>query len=106
MKRIILVVTVFFLLFQPLLALEALSFFGPVAAHAQDDWKTTFNEVCAKTQNAMAYTSEELRDFIARCDALKTEIEKLQEPEKTIYLKRLKGCRGLFDYVLASKEKE
>jgi len=73
---------------------------------AADDWKQAFNDLCAKTQNAMAYMPDELRDFVADCDRLKAAINELQEPEKTIYGKRLERCRGVFDYVLQAKEKE
>jgi hypothetical protein len=107
MKKTILFLTFSLLLFQPLLGWNLLSF-TPSLAQAQDqeDWKEVFNEICAKTQNAMAYSVEELRDFITRCDALQKNIEQLPEPQKTIYTKRLKNCRGVFAYVLASKEQK
>jgi nitrate/nitrite-specific signal transduction histidine kinase len=79
---------------------------GPAVAHAQDDWRKTFNDICGKTQNAMAYSPKELRDFIADSDLLLIEIDRLREPERTIYLKRLQRCKGLFVYVLESKEKK
>ena len=105
MKRILLALSACFILFQPF-AMASFSFFGAAAAYAQNDWKQTFNEVCAKTQNAMAYSPEELRDFIATCDSLKTDIERLGEPQRTIFLKRLQRCKGVFVYVLEAKEKQ
>jgi len=103
MKKI-LALSLLFLLFQFLPT--GRSFGGGADALAAGDWKQTFNELCAKTQNAMAYTPDELRDFVAGCDRLKTVIDELQEPEKTVYGKRLERCRGVFDFVLQAKEKE
>ena len=73
-------------------------------AYASDDWKKEFDDVCSKTQDAMAFTSDELRKFIQRCDALKPLMEKLDEPQRTINLRRLKMCRGLYSFVLELKE--
>jgi hypothetical protein len=104
MKSILLALSLCVFLFQ---ALPGKDFScGPEVAHGQDDWRKTFNEVCGKTQNAMAYSPEELRDFIADSDLLLLDIDRLREPERTIYLKRLKRCKGLFVYVLESKEKK
>ncbi len=76
---------------------------APAAAAAQDDWKKEFEEVCAQTQDAMLFTSEELKGLVARCDALKPRIEKLDETQKKSYLKRLSMCRDLFAFTLESK---
>jgi len=75
-------------------------------AYALDDWKKEFDAVCSKTQDAMAFTSDELRNFIERCDALKPLMEKLDEPQRTINLRRLKMCRGLYAFVLEIKENQ
>ena len=79
---------------------------GPPAAHALEEWEKSMHEVCGKTQDAMGYSREELHGLIARCDAVIPLVEQLDEPEKTIALKRLKMCRELFVFVLESKEKE
>jgi hypothetical protein len=49
-------------------------------------------------------TVEELTRFVSRCEALKRRIEKFNESERKISLKRLQMCRELFRYVLESKE--
>jgi hypothetical protein len=78
------------------------------SAFAQQDWKQEYADVCAKTQNAMTLTSEELKDYIDRCDTIQDRINKLEGPrgasEKKVYTKRLKMCRDLYDFALKYKE--
>jgi hypothetical protein len=76
------------------------------AATANEGWQKEFEEVCSKTQDAMTFAVEQLRDIVQRCDALEPQIEKLDETRKKVYLKRLRQCRGVFAYVLESKQKE
>jgi hypothetical protein len=75
-------------------------------AHAQEDWRKEFDDVCSKIQDAMVFTPDELRDFVGRCDKLKPQIEKLDESQRKVYLKRLRMCRDLYFYVLESREKK
>jgi hypothetical protein len=84
---------------------------GPVyhprsfTAHAQDDWKAEFGDICSKTDDAMALTITEIKSLIERCDKLKPRIEKLDESTAKVYLKRLQMCKDLFVFVLESKPK-
>ncbi len=97
-----------------LAAIISLAFFSPPAggilqfaaraAYAQD-WKTEFEAVCARTQDAAGMTPEELKDLVSRCDKLGPQIEKLDETQRKVYSKRLKMCRDLYAFVLESKEK-
>jgi hypothetical protein len=80
-------------------------------AYAQEDWKDEYTAVCAKTQNAMILSSEELQDHIDRCDKLLDRIDELDglqgATERKVYTKRLKMCRDLYDFALQYKaEKE
>ena len=75
-------------------------------AYAQEDWKSDFETVCSKTQDAMLFSPEELKKLIARCDALQPVIERLDESQRKVYGKRLKLCRDLLVFVLDSKEKK
>ena len=75
-------------------------------AHAQEEWRKEFEEVCSKTQDAMEFSPKELRGLIARCDALKPHIEKLDEPHRKVTLRRLQMCRDLYAYVLETKENQ
>ena len=76
------------------------------AAPARESWRKEFDDVCSKTQDAMTFSQEELRDLIRRCDALLPQIEKLDESRKKVYLGRLQKCRGLYAYVLDAKKNE
>ncbi|MFZ0913229.1 MAG: hypothetical protein WBQ76_14825 [Candidatus Korobacteraceae bacterium] len=73
---------------------------------ARESWRKEFDDVCSKTQDAMTFSQEELRDLIRRCDALLPQIEKLDESRKKVYLGRLQKCRGLYAYVLDAKKNE
>jgi hypothetical protein len=72
---------------------------------AAQDWKKEFEEVCAKTQDAMALPLDELRTLVARCDRLKPQIERLDESQRKVYSRRLQVCRDLYQFVLDSREK-
>jgi hypothetical protein len=76
----------------------------PGVAVAQDAWKKEFEDICSKTQDSMSLTADELKSLVSRCDALKPRLEKLDETQKKVYLKRLQMCRDLFAFVLESKE--
>lgn len=75
-------------------------------ACAQEDWRKEFDEVCSKTQDAMVFTDDELKDLVSRCDKLKPQIEKFDESQRKVYLKRLQMCRDLYIFVLESREKK
>lgn len=75
-------------------------------AYAQDDWKMEFDTVCAKSQDSGAIPFEELKELVTRCDKLRLRIDKLDETQKKVYLKRLQMCRDLFSFVLESREKK
>jgi Spy/CpxP family protein refolding chaperone len=68
-----------------------------------ESWQQEFDAVCGKTQDAMSLTAEQLKSLVQRCDALEPRIEKLDETRRKVYLRRLKQCRGLYAYVLESK---
>ncbi len=101
----VLLTLVSMLLFQlsPLLGKRAV-FSGVV--YAETDWKKEFEDICSKTQDAMVYSPEELRAFIERCDKIKPLIERLDDSQRKVYLRRLQMCRDLFAFALESKEKK
>ena len=74
-------------------------------AYSQEEWKKEFDEICSKTGNAMAFSVEELKSLVDRCDALKPRIEKLDEPQRKVTLKRLQMCRDLYTFVLEKEKK-
>lgn len=74
-------------------------------APAPADWKKEFEDVCGKTQDAMALPMEELRALVSRCDRLRPQIEKLDESQRKVYSRRLQVCRDLYQFVIESREK-
>ena len=76
--------------------------------YGQDDWKEEFAAVCAKTQNAMALSTDALKDNIERCDKLLLIINELDGPqaatEKKVYTRKVKMCRDLYEFALNHKE--
>jgi hypothetical protein len=79
------------------------AFIASAAASAQDDWKKEFEDICSKTDDSMSLTADELKSLVDRCDALKPRIEKLDESQRKVYLKRLQMCRDLLVFVIESK---
>jgi hypothetical protein len=77
----------------------------PARALAQQDWRKEFDDVCSKTQDAMALSLEELRTLLARCDKLKPVLEKLEESQRKVFTRRLQACRDLYQFVLETREK-
>jgi len=79
-------------------------------AYGQEEWKQEYADVCAKTQNAMLLTINELKEHIERCDTLQERISELDGLEggtaRKVYGKRLKMCRDLYEFTLNYKEKK
>lgn len=75
-------------------------------AHAREDWSQEFDQVCSKTEDAMTFSVEELKSLVDRCDALKPRVEKLDDPQRKVILRRLQMCRDLYAFVLEMKEKK
>ncbi len=75
-------------------------------ASAEETWKKEFDDICAKTDDPMGLSAEQLRGLIGRCDTLERMIEGLDESTRKVYLKRLNMCRDLYRYVLSVKEAE
>ena len=77
------------------------------SAYAQQDWKQEYADVCAKTQNAMLLSTNELKEYIARCDTLQGRINELEGgTERKVYGKRLKMCRDLYVFTLNYKDQK
>jgi hypothetical protein len=79
---------------------------GLAAARADEGWRAEFDDICAKTQDAMALPSDELRRLIERSDALLPAIERLPEAERKVFARRLKACRDLYAFVLQTREQK
>jgi len=81
-------------------------FAAAAAENAPVGWKAEFDAVCGQTDNAASMSIAELNSAVARCDALKPQLEALDATPRKVYLKRLQMCRNLFTYLLEGKEKE
>ena len=75
------------------------------SVYAQDDWKKEFDDICVKTNESMNLSDEELRSLVARAEKLVPAIEKLDETQRKVYLRRLQKCRDLLSFVLESRKK-
>jgi hypothetical protein len=73
------------------------------AALAADDWKAEFEAVCAKTQDAMVLSTDELKELVARCDRLKPAVDALEPSPRKVFGKRLQACRDLYQFVLDTR---
>ncbi len=87
-------------------ALALMILFAWHYALAQESWRAEFDEVCGKTDQSMTMKLEELKEMVARCDKLKTQIEASDSPQKKVLLKRLEMCRNLYSYMVEAREKE
>jgi len=86
-------------------ALLALCILAPSFTYSDDSWRTEFDAVCAKTQDAMALSTDELTSLVARCDKLMPLIEKLDDSQRKVFSTRLSACRKLYAFVLQTREK-
>ncbi len=73
--------------------------------YAQQNWRTEFDELCGKTQEADNLAPAELKQLVDRCDKLKERMETLDETQRKVYLKRLQMCRDLYVFMIEAKEK-
>lgn len=76
-------------------------FAAPV--YAEEEWQVEFDVVCKKTQDPSILSAAELRELIARCDKLKSNLEKLEEHIRKVPLIRLKMARKLLVFTLETK---
>lgn len=67
--------------------------------------KKLVDEVCAKTQDAMSLSGEELRELVARCDRLTPVVAAQPEPHRKVLGLRLRRCRDLYRFVLDTRER-
>jgi hypothetical protein len=79
---------------------------GPGNAFAEEDWRTEFDIVCAKTADSMELSTDELKSLISRCEKLKEAIDKLDESTRKVFSRRLRMCRDIYAFALEAKEKK
>jgi len=81
-----------------------LTFSAVPAAVAAETWKATFQEVCGKVDASQTLSVKEIEALIVEADKLAPEIQKSDDPSKKIYLKRLKNCRSVYEFMVDSKK--
>jgi len=105
-KKTILTATVAIILAGGFSPLPWLHGWNIARAVAGENWQQEFEAVCAKTDDPMSLSSEELRGFLARLDKLLPVVDKLDESTRKVYLKRIRSCRNLYAFVLESKDQK
>jgi hypothetical protein len=78
----------------------------PAVAWCAEPWLADFEDICGKTDQAMALTLPELDLLLQRCGALQKVIETQEESVRKVYLKRLLMCRNLYAYMVEFKRSE
>jgi hypothetical protein len=73
------------------------------SAFAEELWRQEFMDICAKTDEAMSFSRDELKRLLQRGEKLKPVIESLEETPRKVYLKRLQKCMNLYSFVLEAK---
>ena len=63
-----------------------------------------FMDICAKTDEAMSFSRDELKMLLQRGEKLKAVILTLEETPRKIHLKRLQKCMNLYSFILEAKE--
>ncbi len=76
------------------------------ALGAEAAWRDKFDELCTQSNEAMAFSVDELKKLIDQCDRLRKVIEAEEETVRKVYLKRLDMCRNLYVFVLETKTGE
>ena len=73
-------------------------------AYAAETWRDSFDDVCGKVPIAGDLSEKELADLITKADAVLPEIQKSDDAAKKVFIKRLKNCRGVFEFMLDTKK--
>ncbi|HTG00250.1 MAG TPA: hypothetical protein VK654_06650 [Nitrospirota bacterium] len=80
---------------------------GALKASAANEFaevKHDFEEICSNSANGDSLSPAELQKLLNRCDQLKPRIEKLDDADRRFYLRRLKSCRDLYQFLLESSQ--
>ena len=72
---------------------------GDLLYAGNENWRDDFDRICAHTADAGKLSSEELGRLIVESDELLQIVESSDDPEKKIYLIRLKKCRNFFVFM-------
>jgi hypothetical protein len=71
-----------------------------------DAWKEDFERICAHTLEATALPNDTLEQLIVQSDDLLGKIGTIDDPQKKVYIFRLKKCKNFFQYILDARKAE
>ena len=69
-------------------------------------WKDDFERLCSYTEEASSLSTDQIQELMQESDRLLKTLETVNEPEKKVYIFRLKKCRNFFEYILDLREAE
>ncbi|MEN8134436.1 MAG: hypothetical protein ABFS18_02715 [Thermodesulfobacteriota bacterium] len=72
---------------------------GGFLCAGNENWRDDFDRICAHTADVDKLSSEELDGLIVESGELLQIVESSDDPEKKIYLIRLKKCRNFFIFM-------
>jgi hypothetical protein len=78
----------------------------PSVAWCEESWRSDFDDICSRTDQAMTFSLPELNLLLERCGALQKVIETQEESVRKVYLKRLQLCRNLYAYMVEFKKNQ
>lgn len=67
------------------------------------DWKQDFEEMCGKTERAESMSVDELSTIITECERVQKEAEESTDPQKKIYIFRIKKCLNFYKFMKQTK---
>lgn len=82
-----------------------LSLLDSPLSHAAS-WKEDFERICSYADDVTELDPANLTALISESDQLLKAIEALGDPQKKVYIFRLKKCRNFFQYMLDLKASE
>lgn len=79
-----------------------LSYFSGVCIAG--DWKQDFENMCGKTETAESMSDAELSTIITECERVKKEAEESKDPQKKVFLFRIKKCLNFYIFMQQTRD--
>jgi hypothetical protein len=76
------------------------------ASEWQTEFQAEFDDLCGQVQIADSMSIEELYALIERVDKLIPLIQGSNNPQRKVYIFRLKKCRNFFEYIIELKKND
>lgn len=71
---------------------------------AAEAWQAAFEDICSKVDASGSLSTKELATLVERADKLAPEIQASNDPSKKVYLRRLKNCRAMYEFMIETKK--